>query len=123
MVRTKLVPRRVRIKPWPPREAYVKFKIKTLLPEQKVVQIKKNRQVIRSVTVGRKTKKFTDKWAKTFCKYCKICLKCQKFYGYRSEFKKKGFWTFNKDVWDVYDPDWSYQNEIFKLEPLKRYRM
>ena len=59
------------------------------------------------------------------CKYCKICLKCQKFYSYRSEFKKKGFWTFNKDVkyWDVYDPDWSYRNEIFKLEPLKRYRM
>ena len=66
MVRTKLVARWVRIKPWPPRETYVKFKIKTLLPEQKVVQIKKNGQVIRSVTVRRKTKKFTDKWAKTF---------------------------------------------------------
>ena len=60
MVRTKLVPRRVRIRP------YEKFKIKTLLPEQKVIQIKKNGQVIRTVTVRRKTKKFTDKWARTF---------------------------------------------------------
>ena len=57
MVRTKLVTRRVRIKPWPPREPYVKFKINTLLPEQKFIQIKKNGQVIRTVTVRRKTKK------------------------------------------------------------------
>ena len=36
-----------------------------------------------------------------------------------------GFWTFNKDVkyWDVYDQDWSYRSEVFKLEPLRRYRM
>ena len=60
MVRTKLVPRRVRIRP------YKKFKIKTLFSEKKVIQIKKNRQVIRTVTVRRKTKKITDKWAKTF---------------------------------------------------------
>ena len=66
MVRTKLVPRRVRIRPWPPREPYTKFKIKTLLPEQKVVQIKKDGQVIGTVTVRRKTKKFKDKWAKNF---------------------------------------------------------
>ena len=66
MVRTKLVPRRVRIKPWPPRHPNIKFKIKTLLPGQKVVQIKKNGQTIRMITVRRKTKKFTDKWARTF---------------------------------------------------------
>ena len=66
MVKTKLVPRRVRIRPWLPREPYTKFKIKTLLPEQKVVQIKKDGQVIRTVTVRRKTKKFKDKWAKNF---------------------------------------------------------
>ena len=41
MVRTKLVPKRVRIRRWPPRESYTQFKIKTLLPEQKTVQIKK----------------------------------------------------------------------------------
>ena len=43
MVRTKLVPKRVRIRRWPPREPYTQFKIKTLLPEQKTVQIKKKR--------------------------------------------------------------------------------
>ena len=52
MVRTKLVPKRVRIRRWPPREPSTQFKIKTLLPEQKTVQIKKkNEQVLRSVTV------------------------------------------------------------------------
>ena len=66
MVRTKLVPKRVRIRWWPLREPYTQFKIKTLLPEQKTVQIKKNGQVIRSVTGRRKTKKFTDQWARTF---------------------------------------------------------
>lgn len=67
MVRTKLVPKRkVRIRQFPPREPYVQFKIKTLLPGQKVVQIKKNGQIIRTVTVRRKTKKFTDLWARTF---------------------------------------------------------
>ena len=60
MVRTKLVPKRVKIRRWPPREPYTRFKIKTLLPEQKTVQIKKNGQVIRTVTVRRKTKKFTN---------------------------------------------------------------
>ena len=57
--------------------------------------------------------------------YCKICLKCQKLHTYKREFNKMGFWTFNKDVkyWDVYDQDWSYRNEVFKLEPLRRYRM
>ena len=43
MVRTKLVPKRVRIRQWPPREPYTQFKIKTLLPEQTTVQIKKKR--------------------------------------------------------------------------------
>ena len=67
MVRTKLVlKRKVRIRQWPSKEPYVKFKIKTLLPEQKTIQIKKNGQVIRTVTVRRKTKKFTDRWARTF---------------------------------------------------------
>ena len=41
MVRTKLVPQRTKIRQWPPQEPYTKFKIKTLLPEQKTVQIKK----------------------------------------------------------------------------------
>ena len=70
MVRVKLVPKRVtvprRIRQFPPKEPYQKFKIKTLLPEQKTVQIKKNGQVVRTVTVRRKTKRFTDSWARTF---------------------------------------------------------
>ena len=66
MVRTKLVPKRVKIRRWPPREPYTRFKIKTLLPEQKTVQIKKNGQVIRTVTVRRKTKKISERWARIF---------------------------------------------------------
>ena len=46
MVRTKLVPKRVKIRQWLPREPYVQFKIKTLLPEQKVVQIKKTDRLL-----------------------------------------------------------------------------
>ena len=67
MVRVKLVPKRIpkRIRQWPPREPYQQFKIKTF-PEQKSVQIKKNGQVVRTVTVWRKTKKLTDRWARTF---------------------------------------------------------
>ena len=66
MIRTKLVPKRVKIRRWPSKEPYLQFKIKTLLPEQKVVQIKKNGQVIRTKTARRKTRKFTDGWARTF---------------------------------------------------------
>ena len=68
MARVKLVPKRLpnRIRQWPPREPHQKYKIKTLLPEQKTVQIKKNGQVVRTVTVRRKTKRFTDRWARTF---------------------------------------------------------
>ena len=68
MVKTKLVLKRTRIRHWPPREPCTKFKIKTLLPEQKTINIKKNGEVIRMVTVRRKTKKFTDCWARTFFK-------------------------------------------------------
>ena len=66
MVRIKLVPKRVKIRQWPPREPCTQFKINTLLPEQKIVQIKKTGEVMRTVTVRRKTKKFTDRWARTF---------------------------------------------------------
>ena len=68
MVRTKLVPRRAR-KQWTvpaPKKTYETFEIKTLLPEQKVVEIKKDGQVVRKITARRKTKKFTSKWARLF---------------------------------------------------------
>ena len=42
MARTKLVLKRA-IRRWPPKEPYGKFKIKTLLPEQKTINIKKKR--------------------------------------------------------------------------------
>ena len=64
MVRTKLAPKRINIRRWPPRERYTKYKIKMLLPEQKTVDIKKNGQVVRTVTVRKKTQKFTDRWAR-----------------------------------------------------------
>ena len=41
MVRTKLVPKRVKIRTLPPRAPSIKFKIKSIIPEQKTVQIKK----------------------------------------------------------------------------------
>ena len=66
MARTKLPPRRVRIRRWPPREPPVRFKIKTLLPEQKMIDIKKYGEVVRTVRVRRKTTKFTDEWARRF---------------------------------------------------------
>ena len=66
MFKTKLVPKRANIRRWPPRERYTKYKIKTLLPEQKTVDIKKNGQIVRTVTVRRKTQKFSDCWARNF---------------------------------------------------------
>ena len=54
MVRTKLVPKRIR--QWLPKQPYTKFKIKTLLPEQKTINIKKkNGQIVRSIVVRKKT--------------------------------------------------------------------
>ena len=36
--------------------------------------------------------------------------------------KKKGFWTFNKNVryWNAYNPDWSYRNDFFFIKTLKK---
>ena len=68
MVRTKLVPRRAR-RQWnvpKPKKSYEKFKIKTLLPEQKVVEIKKDGQVVRKITAQKNPKKFTNRWARLF---------------------------------------------------------
>ena len=66
MVRIKLVPKRVKIRRRTPKEPYAKYKIKTLLPEQKTIQIRKNGEPIRTMTVRRKTVKFTDQWARQF---------------------------------------------------------
>ena len=39
MVRTKLGPKRTKIRRWPPREPYGKYKIKTIIRKQKTIQI------------------------------------------------------------------------------------
>ena len=156
MIRTKLGPKRVRIRQRPPREPYTKFKIKTLLPEQKTAQIKENGQVKNSHcqkknskvhrSLGKNILKkmkglrpnwsdhdaatcpiinyFADRQNKEItltkqenlitetCSYCKERKNCFKLKAYRGKFKKKGFWTFNKNVriWNVFDPDWSIKN-------------
>ena len=70
MVRTKLVPeKKVRIVRWPPREPSVKYKIKTLLPEEQTIEIKKNGQVIRTVRVRRKTTNLQTDGPETLCNF------------------------------------------------------
>ena len=43
MARTKVTPKGLKIRTWPPKQPSVRFKIKTMMPEQ---NIKKNGQVI-----------------------------------------------------------------------------
>ena len=54
------------------------------------------------------------------CICCGECEKCKKYQEYKSEFKKMGFWTFNKHVrtWNIFDPDWSVKNRVFSMKPL-----
>ena len=72
MARTKLTAKR-----WPrpdpllmnkhqQRKVKQPFKIKLTLPEQKTVDIKKNRNIIKTIMVGRKSKYFTDRNARNF---------------------------------------------------------
>ena len=58
---------------------------------------------------------------KTKCFYCKRCKNCQKFETCRNEFDTKSFRSFNKEIkyWDVYDPDGSFRNRVFKLQPIR----
>ena len=44
----------------------MKYKIKTILSEQKTIEIRKNDQPVRTVTVKRETIKFIDCWARQF---------------------------------------------------------
>ena len=75
MVRTKLTARRwpktSRVLPWlinRRRQRQVKrpLKIKLTLPERKTVDIKKNGNIIKRITVRRKSKYFTDRYARNF---------------------------------------------------------
>ena len=51
------------------------------------------------------------------CFYCINCENCIKLSDYKNVFQQQGFWIFNKYIkyWDVYDPNWSIRNRIFKL--------
>ena len=75
MVRTKLTVRRwpkiSRIPPWlmnghKKRKVKKPFKIKMTLPEQRTVDIKKNGNVIKTITVRHKSKYFNGRWARNF---------------------------------------------------------
>lgn len=62
-----------------------------------------------------------EKQIEETCEYCLTCNRCAKYLSYSKEYKKAGFWTFNKnvEVWKISDPDWSYKNTIFKIQPTK----
>ena len=51
---------------------------------------------------------------KKVCCYCKVCKKYERFYSIWSEFRKKGFQTFNKSTkyWDVRD------HHQFEIRPI-----
>ena len=53
------------------------------------------------------------------CEFCLTCDKCKKYLKYSKEYKNKGFWMHNEKVqiWEVFDPDWSYKNEMFEIKP------
>ena len=52
---------------------------------------------------------------KKVCWYWKDCKKCERLYSIWSEFKKKGFSTFNKGIkyWNVRD------HEQFEIRPIR----
>ena len=53
------------------------------------------------------------------CEYCLTSDKCKKYLQCSKEYKKNGFWTHNEKVkiWEIFDTDWSYKNDIFRIEP------
>lgn len=65
MVRVKLVPKKINVVRAPGRQ-FTRYKIKTLLPEERAIVMKKNGQVIKTIKVRRKTSIFTDRWARNF---------------------------------------------------------
>ena len=52
------------------------------------------------------------------CYFCRMCKNCNRLKECRAEFKKMGFWTFNKGVkiWSVFGPEWSNKNRVFSME-------
>ena len=64
MVRTKLVPKRIR--QWLPKQPYTKCKIKTLLPEQKTINIKKTDRQLEAQLLEEKLKNLQINGRETF---------------------------------------------------------
>ena len=52
------------------------------------------------------------------CYFCNLCKNCKRLKECRAEFKRVGFWTFNKHVrvWNVFDPEWSNKNRVFSMK-------
>ena len=66
MTRTKLTVKRIhRLPLWLLNRRQNLFKIK-ILAERKRVDIKKNGDIVKKITVRQKTKYFNDRWARTF---------------------------------------------------------
>ena len=53
------------------------------------------------------------------CEFCLTCDKCKKYLKYSKEYKNKRFWMHNEKVrvWEIFDPDWSYKNEVSEIKP------
>ena len=65
MVQVKLVSKKINVVRVPRRQ-FTRYKIKTLLPEERTIVMKKNGQVIKTIKVRRKTSTITDRCARNF---------------------------------------------------------
>ena len=65
MVQVKLVSKKINVVRVPRRQ-FTRYKIKTLLLEERTIVMKKNGQVIKTIKVRRKTSTITDRCARNF---------------------------------------------------------
>ena len=52
------------------------------------------------------------------CYFCNTCKNCKRLKECRAEFKRLGFWTFNKHIKisNVFDPEWLIKNRVFLMK-------
>ena len=88
------------------------FLLRLKLSEMFFVNYFARRELVKKVLADAETD------VRKVCWYCKDCKKCERFYSIRSEFKKKGFSTFNKGIkyWDVRD------HRQFEIRPIRDHR-
>ena len=62
-----------------------------------------------------------ERLLKLKCFYCYNCENFTKFQIYQKEFKRNGFWTFNKyiEFWDIFDPYYNSKNANFEIRPIR----